>query len=952
MIFRSIKQIICAITATATLGTIFPVNAQIAVRIPDQELPVNRIYQDQQGRLWLGTEEKGAYRLNPEKNEASLINSTQELSVRDIYEDQQRRLWLGTKKGAYRLNPQNNQVILITSTQKASVRGIYEDQQGELWLKTDQGVYDLNPDSNQASLITSTEGLSLRDIYKDKQGRIWIGTQEKGAYRLDPKNNQAIPINLTQRLAVTDIYEDKQGELWLGTDQGAYRLDPKNNQASLIEDTEELSVTDIYEDKQERLWLGTDQGAYRLDPENNKASLIESTQGFSFMDKGRGIYEDKQGRLWLRTDQGVYRLEPQKNLPIPINFTQELPESSVRDISEDKEGRLWLGTKQGAYRYDENLKIDVVVESGGNAGILVNLLSNIFPSIGYISPLKLKACYTYIDSNCYDNNQPDLESFSREFFVIFQNDNKPLFDHTLTLKDKGYKAMDNGIREELIQNGEHKIYIGVRDKWGNISGVKTQTIFVGGWEFLTGIGATIIVIASWVSSAIALIIAPYNQFSHDLLMNPFLRNYASFGFIPIALSVIPPLRNYILRRYLKQVRKDEQFSRWREEFIVPSGDFIPENFGEKFQQKQMQKQSIFLQGRSGIGKTSYFQYLTDYYSDKKHDLLPKNVIPVFIPLSHYRENEPEKMFQSQLEKYGRLFDKDLSSWFLEQGIFLIFLDGLNEVSEAERQKINTFVTNNSQANYFCLSSQRDYNEFSELTIVQLASLGKREIKQLLEKKLGEAKTKDVLKQFNKSSYELYEIPQNLDFAIELIQNNKPLPKSQRALYQAILKPIFDEWEKNGKADFDDILYQKSYNMFINKDQFFNQSQPKVPDELRDELVKQKFLVKRTENYHFQHDLIRAYLASLYFTPRWQNLIKDDSLTIDENWRSLLEFSLNNFTQPEESKKLMLMIVEKNPSLAGKVFTSLQKTRPDLCETWSDEFFSQLGKQLNQQREDW
>ncbi len=140
-------------------------------------------------------------------------------------------------------------------------------------------------------------------------------------------------------------------------------------------------------------------------------------------------------------------------------------------------------------------------------------------------------------------------------------------------------------------------------------------------------------------------------------------------------------------------------------------------------------------------------------------------------------------------------------------------------------------------------------------------------------------------------------------------------------------------------------------MLINHNQFFNQSEPKVTDELRNELVKQKFLVQRTDNYQFQHDLIRSYLASLYFTPRWQNLIKDDSLNIDENWRSLLEFSLNNFSQSEEAKKLMFIIVEKNPTLAGKVFTYLQKTRLDLCETWSDEFFSELGKKLNREREE-
>ena len=50
------------------------------------------------------------------------------------------------------------------------------------------------------------------------------------------------------------------------------------------------------------------------------------------------------------------------------------------------------------------------------------------------------------------------------------------------------------------------------------------------------------------------------------------------------------------------------------------------------------------------------------------------------------------MFNAQLKSYGLLTDPDLNLWFLQQGGFLFFLDGLNEISHETRQSVNRFLT--------------------------------------------------------------------------------------------------------------------------------------------------------------------------------------------------------------------------------------------------------------------
>jgi hypothetical protein len=424
-------------------------------------------------------------------------------------------------------------------------------------------------------------------------------------------------------------------------------------------------------------------------------------------------------------------------------------------------------------------------------------------------------------------------------------------------------------------------------------------------------------------------------------MNPYVRNYGSFGLVPILLTVVPPVRRHIFRRYLNEICSDANFSEWQQRFIVPATEFLPENFGKNLEKRR----TLFLLGQSGIGKTSYFRYLIiSYATQQKIKLPPKNVVPIFLPLSRYQEEEPENIFYAQLANYGRLTDKQLNNWFLQQGGFLILIDGLNEVNETMRQKINSFVDRYWKANYFCLSSQESYVKFNWIEKIGLTPLDPPKIKALLDRKLEPDRAAAIISQLNEENYKIYQIPQNLEFAIEIIKQNKPLPQTERELYEATLKPILDLWCQNGRADYPDILFERAYKMFKSRNTFFDRADEPVPEELQDDLETKKFLIRRGEHYYFRHDLIRAYLAAKYFVSRWQNLLNDSEITVDANWRSLLEFTIFNLetTQPGEVKDLLFTVLQKNKKVAGEVFNWLQQSHSHLCTSWTDDFTRSFG----------
>jgi hypothetical protein len=299
---------------------------------------------------------------------------------------------------------------------------------------------------------------------------------------------------------------------------------------------------------------------------------------------------------------------------------------------------------------------------------------------------------------------------------------------------------------------------------------------------------------------------------------------------------------------------------------------------------------------------------------------------------------PEKVFNAQLVRYGQLTDQKLNNRFLQKGGFLIFIDGLNEVDESTRQKIGAFVDQYSNANYFCISSQRPYAEFAGIARVQAASLSEDKIKEFLQKRLGEEQAQAILKEFGENIAEVYNIPHDLEFAIEFKENNPglPIPRSKMELYEATLAPMLNGWVEEGRTDYPASLFHRAYVMLYTSDACFDNSEVPLADDLRDGLVEKKFLIVRSTHYLFRHDLVRSFLASKYFTSRWRELLSDEELKIDDNWRTMLEFVLLNLRHDEVRDVLERTLV-KNKRLAGELFSWLEVTNPSICSEWATDF---------------
>jgi signal transduction histidine kinase/ligand-binding sensor domain-containing protein/CheY-like chemotaxis protein len=276
--------------------------------------PVNAIYEDKNGYLWVGTVEGGFNRKTPDSNQFMhyTAESTSKLShnsVSVITADKADRLWIGTWGNGislFDLEHPERPAIKYISTQTYpdfSVDFIgalcYDSINNGMWIGCNPGIffYDLSADKLITPFPNTTAG-NMHGVVGsliDRRGRLWMGCME-GVY-------------------IIDLYS-RSGNLF-SYKYLNYKLD--NPDSHLIE-----KITCFCQSKDSVLWLGSNgYGLYKYLPgKDGSDSFVSFTtkQGLINNDV-KGILEDEYGHLWISTNNGLSCFDPVSNRF--TNYTKE-----------------------------------------------------------------------------------------------------------------------------------------------------------------------------------------------------------------------------------------------------------------------------------------------------------------------------------------------------------------------------------------------------------------------------------------------------------------------------------------------------------------------------------------------------------------------------------------------------------------------------------------------------
>jgi len=286
---------------------------------------IREMKEDKNGNIWIGTEDTGISIFNPvTQNFRAISNSYYMQTLALLIQESQ--VWIGYfKNGLDIIQSPQNVVRHYSSVElglnEESVYALCEDRYGKIWLGNAWGVFVAEKNSMNFKRL-DIFGLSyIYDIMEDSEGYIWVASMGNGVFQYDQKqdiltHHTVNEENSLSSNAVSSIMEDHLGQIWFSTDRGGicvYNKKEKSFKNYSIKDGLPDDVAyKILEDKNYNLWFGTNQGLVRFNPENKQIRVFTQNEGLlsnQFNYKSGLI--SSSGKLYFGCLEGLIAFKPE-----------------------------------------------------------------------------------------------------------------------------------------------------------------------------------------------------------------------------------------------------------------------------------------------------------------------------------------------------------------------------------------------------------------------------------------------------------------------------------------------------------------------------------------------------------------------------------------------------------------------------------------------------------------
>lgn len=343
---------------------------------------INDLSFDNEGSLWMSTGRSGLIQVK----ETGIVNFTtaQGLSmnrVNIVVEGPGRTFYIGSDGGdldVYK-DGEVKKINLRTSLNRASIRDILPEPNGDLWIASYEGI--LKVTGAKEKLYTTKDGLpanDMRRILRDKTGNLLFASRTGGVTKF--KDGKIIEVydkqNALRSNYVLAMEEDLKGNVYIGTHSGGMTIlygDGKTKTFSVTDDDAGVLIFNIHLDKDGGAWLICNTGPHYFDGTKIKKITLQGLQvGETYFD----WLEDATGNAWITTNKGVLKINHKDIIQYKKGLRSSLPTKLYNndDGMKNKEctgatrsivsstGKLWIPTIGGiAVFYPEKIKENKII---------------------------------------------------------------------------------------------------------------------------------------------------------------------------------------------------------------------------------------------------------------------------------------------------------------------------------------------------------------------------------------------------------------------------------------------------------------------------------------------------------------------------------------------------------------------------------------------------------------
>ncbi len=357
--------------------------------------PINVIFEDTKGFLWLGffTNSIGHFDYEAKKFFPTQLvekgTGRQIYSTNSILELNDGAFLLSSLNGLFyisskevekfRSSPDSgnevfaDRIFFSAEYPSPNTDSIFLDSEGGVWINlVGEGFRKINPsmfsESIYESIATGTARSSVQKLYLERGDYIIKGHTAGDIELINKKTQQEqiIPVvNVEGAVGASTLFEDEFGNLWFYTwGGGFFRLKEKKGIKLFTNKSgaEKLPSTFVlaFEEEETGMWIGTNEGLAFLN--NNDGFNVISKKINDRIGSIWSLEKDNQG-LWVATRTKGLFLIPEKSIknwnPELISFDKEnslLPNDNVHQVVKDSRGWLWLGFQGEGIRVIKNPK--------------------------------------------------------------------------------------------------------------------------------------------------------------------------------------------------------------------------------------------------------------------------------------------------------------------------------------------------------------------------------------------------------------------------------------------------------------------------------------------------------------------------------------------------------------------------------------------------------------------